>query len=153
MKISEKSLSKRTESQELQKSSVREGSNLWNWQPLQHFQLFCNRPRGLKIKQKGSRNRGFGHPKPIKIKQKRPWRHHASSRRQVFECLIKNMVCTQTIFFNKAFKNCPSAASVVWPRALLYDFYRFWVPETWISASFLVSFETSGPVGEQLKVL
>ena len=54
MKNREKPLPKRKRihSQELKKGSVWEGSNLCNWQPLQHFQLFSQRLRSLKVKPK-----------------------------------------------------------------------------------------------------
>ena len=51
-KSATKSSLKRTHSQGLQKGSVCERSNLWNWQPLHHFQLFSQRPWGLKVKPK-----------------------------------------------------------------------------------------------------
>ena len=43
----------------------------------------------------------------------------------------------------------------IWRKyvVFLFDFYRFWVPETSISAPFWFYFETSGPVGKLLKVL
>ena len=43
---------KRTHSQDLKKDSVWQGPNLWNWQPLKHFQLFSQRPRALKVEPK-----------------------------------------------------------------------------------------------------
>ena len=57
---------KRTHSQDLQKDSVWQRPNLWNWQPLQHFQLFSQRPRALKVEPKRKPKLGLWAPKIIK---------------------------------------------------------------------------------------
>ena len=61
--------SKRSHSQELQKGSVWEGSNPWNWEHLQHVQLFFQTFQS-EAKKVINRNRSSRHPKPTKIAKK-----------------------------------------------------------------------------------
>ena len=43
------------------------GARPWNWQPLQHFQLFSQRPGALKVEPKWKPKWVLGHPKSWKI--------------------------------------------------------------------------------------
>ena len=66
-----KSSLERTHSQERQKGSVWERSNLWNWQPLQYFQLFSKRLRGHKVKLKRQPKSRLRTPKTDKNREQK----------------------------------------------------------------------------------